>query len=239
MSSSTGTIVAMGGGGFAMEPDNPLLDDHLLELTGRERPRACFLPTACGDAPAAIARFHAAFQDRGVEARHLTLFGRPRTDLRDLVLSQHLVYVGGGNTANMLAVWRVHGMDAILAEAHRQGVVLAGLSAGMICWFEAGVTDSFGPLAPLHDGLGLLPGSACPHYDGEPDRRPAYHRFVRDGFPGGVAADDGAALVYRGTQLEECVSSRPGARAYRVSASGGRVSERELDTRYLGGSDGS
>ncbi len=230
---ATPTIVAMGGGGFMMEPDNPLLDDHLLELTGKERPKVAFLPTALGDAPLAISRFHAAFEERGVERRQVTLFGRPRTDLRDLMLSQDLIYVSGGNTANALAVWRVHGMDAILRECWEAGVVLAGLSAGMICWFECSITDSFGPLAPLRDGLGFLPGSACPHYDGEKQRRPTYMGLVADGFPEGVAADDGVGLVYRGTELEACVSSRPEARAFRILRRDGDAIEEPLEVRFL------
>lgn len=228
------TIVAMGGGGFMMEPENPLLDDFLLELTGAERPRVALLPTPAADSPFLISRFHAAFEDKGVERRHVTLFGRPRTDLRELLLAQDLIYVSGGNTANALAIWRVHGVDAILRECWESGVVLAGLSAGMICWFECSVTDSFGPLAPLRDGLGFLKGSACPHYDGEPERRPTYTGLVAEGFPAGVAADDGAALVYRGTEFEECVSSREPARAFRVAAAGREAVEQPLEARYLG-----
>jgi peptidase E len=134
----------------------------------------------------------------------------------------------------MLAVWRVHGVDEMLREAWERGVVLCGVSAGMICWFEAGSTDSFGPVAPLNDGLGLLPGSACPHYDGEPTRRPQFHRFIAQGFPAGLAADDCAALVFAGRQLVECVSSIPTARCYRVFAEDGNVIEETLATRYLG-----
>ncbi len=228
------TIVAMGGGGFSMEPGNPLLDDFILSLTGVERPKLCLLPTASGDAARLISSFHTAFQDRPVDARHVALFGAPRTDLREYLLAQDVIYVGGGNTANMLAIWRVHGVDLILREAWEAGVVLAGLSAGMICWFEAGVTDSFGPLAPLRDGLGFLPGSACPHFDGEAKRRPAYHMFVRDGFPPGFAADDGAALVFRGAELPAAVSSRPNAGCYRVALRGADVAEVPITTSYLG-----
>jgi len=234
MPERTPTIVAMGGGGFSMEPDNPLLDDFVLSLAASDCPRVCFLPTPSGDAEGYIARFHDSFEGRPVEASHLNLFGRPREDLRDFVLSQDVVYVGGGNTANALAIWRVHGMDAILREAWERGVILTGLSAGMICWFEAGMTDSFGPVRPWHDGLAFLPGSACPHYDGEEDRRPTYRAAVQDGFPGGYAADDGAAFVFRGTELAECVASRPDAACYRVTLRKDGVNEEPLVTRYLG-----
>lgn len=223
-------IVAMGGGGFSMEPDNPLLDDYVLSLTGADRPQVCFLGTASGDAERYTRNFYTAFVERDVAPRHLELFGRPRADLHELLLASDVIYVGGGNTANMLAIWRVHGVDDTLRRAWEQGTVLAGVSAGMICWFEASVTDSFGDAAPLHDGLGLLPGSACPHYDGEPQRRPSYRKLVAEGFPPGYAADDYAALHFVGTELHACVSSRPDARCYRVAGGG----ETPLETRYLG-----
>jgi dipeptidase E len=143
-----------------------------------------------------------------------------------------VIYVGGGNTANLLAVWRLHGLDAILREALDGGAVLCGVSAGMNCWFDASTTDSFGPqIAPLRDGLGFVPGSACPHYHGEPQRRPAYRALVDDGFPPGWAADDGAALRFTADgAFAEGVASRPRARAYRVEPG----AEIPLPTRYLG-----
>ena len=227
-------IVALGGGGFSMEPENPALDDHVLSLAGVERPRVLFVPTAGGDSADYIARFFAAFPPERADASVLTFFERTVADLRGLVLAQHVVYVGGGSTANLLAVWRVHGLDAILAEAYAHGVVLAGISAGMNCWFAASVTDSFGPrLEGLPDGLGLLPWSACPHYDGEPQRRPTYRRLVAEGFPDGYAADDGAALVFTEGTLGEVVASRPGAAGYRVERVDGTVRETRLPARLL------
>jgi dipeptidase E len=145
----------------------------------------------------------------------------PPEGLRELALGADVILVSGGNTANMLAVWRVHGFDRVLREAWEAGVVLTGWSAGMICWFEAGITDSFGPqLEGMRDGLGLLPGSACPHYDGEERRRPVYTRLVAGGFPAGVALDDAAAARYAGTELVEVVSSQPGSGGYRVEPEG-------------------
>jgi peptidase E len=159
----------------------------------------------------------------------------PPADLRELALSHDVILVGGGNTANMLAVWRAHGFDRILREAWESGVLLTGWSAGMICWFEAGVTDSFGPqLAGMRDGLGFLPGSACPHYDGEKDRRPTYQRLVRGGFPAGYAADDGAALHFVDTDLVACVASRATAGGYRVRAESDTITETPLSVRLLG-----
>jgi dipeptidase E len=233
------TIVAMGGGGFSMEPDNPLLDDHVLALArerrGRERPRVCFLPTASGNTDSYLAVFYTAFARR-CEAIHLDLFDRKVMDLEAFLLDQDAVYVGGGNTANMLAIWRIHGLDRALRRAWEAGVVLAGLSAGSNCWFEGSTTDSFGALAALQDGLGLVPGSHSPHYDGEPGRRPLFQRLIATGeLPDGLAADDGAALVFEGTELAEVVASRPTARAYRVvRGTGGDAIETELPTRYLG-----
>jgi peptidase E len=233
-------IVAMGGGGFSMEPDNPLLDDHILALArtarGRERPRVCFLPTASGDTPGYIADFYAALARR-CEASHLSLFVRTIDDIDGYLLDQDVIYVGGGNTENMLAVWRVHGVDRALRAAWESGVVLAGLSAGSLCWFETGTTDSFGAgLAPLSSGLGFLPGSHAPHYDGESTRRAHYQQLIAEAvLPAGYAADDGVGLVFRGTELVEVVASRPGARGYRVERGpDGEANETELPTRYLG-----
>jgi peptidase E len=160
---------------------------------------------------------------------HLHFFPWPPSGLRELTLDHDVILVTGGNTANALAIWRTHGFDRILREAWQQGVLLAGWSAGMICWFEHGVTDSFGPqLAPM-ECLGFLPGSACPHYDGEEQRRPVYTQRVAGGLLPGVAADDDVALRYVGTELREVVTSREGAAAYRVERDG----ERMLETRLL------
>jgi peptidase E len=237
-----GQIVAMGGGGFSAEPDNPLLDDFVLSLSHQQPARLCFLPTASGDAATYLVKFYRSFSGRAVTS-DLTLFDSlsvPRRPARSADIAAHLaqqdvIYVGGGNTANLLALWRVHGVDTALRAAWRAGAVLCGVSAGMLCWFEAGVTDSFGGgVAALPDGLGLLPGSACPHYDGEALRRPTYQGLVAHGFPAGYAADDGAALHFVGSELVEAVSSRPDAAAYRVELRDGQVAEERLATRYLG-----
>ncbi len=227
----TRRIVALGGGGFSMDPDDPRLDDHVLAMTGVERPKVLFVPTASGDSTEYSDRFLAAFPPERAQASVLRLFERDVDDLAAHVLNQDLVYVGGGSTANLLAIWRLHGLDRALRTAYDTGVVLAGISAGMNCWFEASVTDSFGiELAGLHDGLGFLPGSACPHYDGEPRRRPAYRRLVADGFPGGYAADDGAGLVFADEELVEVVAGRPGAGGHHVQWWDGEVHERRLST---------
>src|SRR3954469_17087485 len=227
----------MGGGGFSMEPDNPLLDDFVLSLARRTPGRVCFVGTASGDAPSYVAEFYRAFGARGCLASDIGLFDRRIADLRAHVLAQDVVYVGGGNTASLLAAWRAHGLDTALVEAWHAGVVLAGISAGMNCWFQQSVTDSFAPdeLAALHDGLGLLAGSACPHFDGEEQRRATYRRLVCEGvLRDGWAADDGAALVFAGTALAEVVASRPDAAAYRVEHTVDGVAERRVGARFLG-----
>jgi dipeptidase E len=221
-------IVALGGGGFA--DGDPALDDFVLGLAGRERPRVCFLPTASGDSADYVVNFYEAFRERA-EPSHLELFGRPRRDIRDFLLAQDVVYVGGGNTANMLAIWRVHGVDRILRDAWERGIVLAGISAGSICWFEAGVTDSFGVELAALECLGFLPGSNCPHYDSEEQRRPTYRRLVESGeLPPGLAADDRVGLHFVDTELAEAVSARDGAGAFRVE----RGEETPLPVRALG-----
>lgn len=225
----------MGGGGFSMEPDNPLLDDYVLTLTQHARPRVCFVPTASGDADSYLLRFYQAFATKECVATHLPLFRREFADLCSFLCDQHVIYVGGGNTVNMLAIWRAHGVDVALREAWERGVVLCGLSAGSLCWFDEGITDSFGSgLQPLEDGLGFLAGSHCPHFDGEAERRPAYHEAVERGMSAGYAADDGAALHFVGSDLSEVVSSRAQAAAYRVECVDGVVRETRLPVRHLG-----
>jgi peptidase E len=224
-----GTIVAMGGISWEADERRPL-EDYWLGLAGTERPRVLVVPTAVAEKAEITAAIFEQLSPRAVVSQ-LSFFPWPPAGLRELALAQDAIYVTGGNTANALAIWRVHGFDAILREAWEAGVVLAGWSAGMICWFEAGVTDSFGPqLEGMRDGLGFLPGSACPHYDGEGERRPVYTRLVgEEGFPPGLAADDLVALRFDGTELAEVVSSRAGSRAYRVTPEG----EEPLEPRLL------
>ena len=222
-----GTIVAMGGISWEDEERRPL-EDYWLGLTGAERPRVLVVPTAVADNAELTLNLYEQLSRRAVVS-HFSFFPWPPDDLRELALGQDAIFITGGNTANALAIWRVHGFDAILREAWEAGVVLAGWSAGMICWFEAGVTDSFGPqLEGMRDGLGFLAGSACPHYDGEEQRRPVYQALVAGGFPAGLAADDCVALRFDGTDLAEVVSSREGSRAYRVTPEGEQPVEAHL-----------
>lgn len=230
----------MGGGGFQMEPHNPLLDDHLLsiarERSGRAQPRICLIPTATADDPALIADFERLFAPRA-ETHVLRLFQRSDEDLAATVLGHDAVYVTGGNTANMLALWRLHGLDVALRAAWNAGVVMAGMSAGAICWFESCTTDSFGPtLRPLHGGLGILDGSLSPHYHGEEQRRPLCLGLVADGvLPPGYAVDDGVALVFHDRAIADVVTSNPNGGAWRVEPDGnGGAVETPLTARFLG-----
>jgi len=215
------TIVGIGG-----FPDRRMAEYVLGLARGR---RLLFVGTASMEDPGVAADVEELVEGLA-EVTRLAFQPWPPAALREVALGQDVILVGGGSTANMLAVWRVHGFDEVLREAWREGVVLAGWSAGMLCWFEAGVTDSFGPeLAGMRDGLGLLPGSACPHYDGEELRRPVYRRLVGEGFPAGIALDDAAAACYSGTELVEVVASRPGAAGWRV----GRDGEERIEPRLL------
>ncbi len=214
----------MGGGGFTMpeHDQSDALDRFVLELTGREVPRICFLPTASGDPRDQLTRFHERFSDWPCEASVLSLFhlGRDRIDPIEHILSQDALYIGGGSMRNMLAIWREHGIDDAMRTAWERGIVLAGLSAGAMCWFEGGVSKSSGDPEMVH-GIGLLTGSLSVHLDGEAERLPVYEEAVATGaLPAGYAADDGAALVFHGTRLAECVASRADARVMRVSADG-------------------
>jgi len=225
-------IVAIGGAGLS----EPLLRRYVVGLTGKPTPRVLYIPTASGDASDGTVLFYEAFNADGCLPTHLPLFTRKHEDLTPVILDQDVIYVGGGNTANMLAIWRLHGVDQLLRQAWDRGIVLCGSSAGSICWFEAGITDSFGPrLAELRDGLGFLPGSNCPHYDSEEPRRPVFTRAVAGGFPAGLAAEDAVAFHFVDRDLHETVSARPNGQAYRVEAHAGRALETPLPVRYLGG----
>jgi peptidase E len=224
----------MGGGQW---PDDPI-HRYIFELTGVARPKVLSVPTATGDNDRSVAAFFRAFQAGGWEPAVLTLFERTERDLRSFVLSHDVVLVGGGNTVNMLAVWRAHGLDEILREAWDAGVILAGGSAGANCWFEASTTDSFliGRADPLTDGLGIVPGSFCPHFDSEPARRPEFHRLVGEGvLPPGIACDDLAAVHLVDDAVAEVLASDTDAGARRVApGERGDVVEEPFDVRLLG-----
>lgn len=240
------TILATSGG-FVADQRNlarpgPLLE-HVLELAKpRGRPKLCFLNTADGDQLWWIATLHGMYEDRDVDVSCLRLFTMPNVaDVAAHLRGQDAVWVGGGSTANLLAVWRVHGLDEIFRQCWESGVVLSGVSAGSLCWHVGGTTDSFGPeLRPVTDALGFLPHSNSPHYDSEAQRRPLFHQLIGDGtLPGGYATDNGVGLLYRGTEMVEALSEVAGARAYRVQrGEDGEVEETAIDPRLLPGAAG-
>jgi peptidase E len=231
-------ILAIGGMDAGLRDDLPPLIAYALALSGaRAAPRVCVLNTGGGDDPAAYLRQYSRLSRYGARVSHLQLFPMPNvTDPEDLLLSQDVIFVGGGSVANMLAVWRVHRVDQLMRRAWESGIVLSGVSAGAICWFEGGTTDSFGPqLRPFTAGLGLLSGSYCPHYSSEPNRRPAFLSLVADGtLPPGIACDDGTAAHYVGGDLAEVAADRPDAGGYLVEPDGsGGAAERPVPARLL------
>ena len=236
-------IMVIGGGAFSLDAGRGPLEAYWLALAravrNHARPRLAYIGTATGDTDTAIGRFHEVFGDAG-DTSHLGLFDRTIVDIEAYLLDQDAVYVGGGNTASLLAVWRAHGVDVALRIAHEAGVVLAGRSAGSICWFEGGTTDSFGPtLQPLTGALGFIPGSHCPHYDGEAQRRPLYHDLIGRGLlPAGIAVDDHAAAVYDGPELVEVIAAHRGPTAYRVERGDGGAVEIRLPARVLAAGPG-
>ena len=219
----------------------PLIDFAVQLAGGPARPRICFVGTALGDSLMGTAAFYRAMVDVDVRASHLELFPMPNVaDMRAHLLAQDVIWVNGGSVANLLAVWRVHGLDEIMRECWEQGVVLAGVSAGSICWHVGGPTDSYGPtLRPVLSGLGFLPYGNGVHYDGETQRRPLLHRLVaEETLPLSYASDDGVGLVYAGTQLVEAVADRAGVAAYQVErGADGQAVETRIEARLLPGAE--
>jgi peptidase E len=226
-------IIAIGGASFRATPRNLAADRYILEQTGRAKPSICFVPTACAEQPDVIAAFEDAYARLGARTSVLRLFQRT-PDLREFLLTQDAIYIGGGNTKSMLAVWHDWGLPDVLREAWRRGIVLAGVSAGAICWFETGITDSWaGHLAPL-PCLGFLRDGCCPHYDSEADRRPSLHAFLENRrVPTTLALDDGSAAHFVGRRLHRVVTWRPTAHAYRVQRRGRAIVETALPSVRL------
>jgi dipeptidase E len=220
-------IVAMGGGMMCRK-----MAEHLVGLTGRDRPRVLYIGTASAEHAEFSLRTYDRFAGLADISR-LEFFPWPPEDLRSAVLDQDLIFVGGGNTANMLAIWRLHGVDELLREALERGVVLSGSSAGGICWFEQGVTDSFGPQLESMECLGFLPGSLCPHWDDEELRKPRFRELLRSGMPPGYAADAGVGLHFVDGEVREVVACEEGSQAYRVELRNGEVVEAPIEARVV------
>ena len=231
-------IIAMGGGGFSMEPENPLLDLYILKQIDKPRPKICFFAHATDDAVRYSFNFFKVFTQFDCQPSTLSMFQTPpmsHSSMESFILEQDAIYVGGGNTKSMLALWQAWGLDEILREAYQKGILLAGIGAGANCWFEQCVTDSATPELSALPCLGIVKGSCCPHYDGEPLRRPTYLRLIKTGqIVDGIALDDGAAAHFIDGELIRVVSSRPNARAYKLRRAGDAAGEQSLETRYLG-----
>lgn len=226
-------IVALGGGGFRLDA-SPRFDDFILSLTTGGTPKVCFLGAASGDSESYVRQFYAAYGGRQCTPSHFPVFSAPPRPAREHLLDQDVVYIGGGSSANLLALWRVHGLDSILREAWEEGTILAGASAGALCLFDDGVTASLGAdFGPLGDGLGLIPGSFCPHYVDDADRTAAFRRLVAGGFPAGIGAGDEVALRFVGTELRDVVSTQTDAPAARVELIEGHAVESTLRVRQL------
>lgn len=224
-------IIAIGGGGFSEEPENPLLDLYVLGKSPRPNPKICFLPTASGDADSYLLKFYKSFSQHDCLPKHLSLFRPHTSDIEDFILNQDVVYVGGGNTRNMLVLWKEWGMDSLFKKAWDNGIILAGISAGAICWFEQGATDSIPGRITALDCLGFIKGSCCPHYDRDPLRPASVPALVKNGeLKPGYALDNSVALHFIDQDMKEAVSSVQGKRAYHVSPS----DFKDLSVRFLG-----
>ncbi len=219
-------IIAFGGAGFSMEPENPTIDQYIVQQTGKRRPKVCFLPTASGDPDSYTLRFYQAFLKLDCQPSVFSVFRPPTADLSGFLLEKDVLYVGGGNTRAMLALWREFGLPEIFRQALQEGIILAGLSAGANCWFEACSTDALPGKPQVLYCLGFLRGSFCPHYDSEPERRPSFHEMIRSGhLMDGCATDDGAALHFVNGALRKVIKSRPQVQAYQVTQTGEQISE--------------
>ncbi len=230
------TSIGFGGPGIWDWRCGPAYSMALELANPGPRPRICILATAVGDDPAALTAMHHAFSQLDAVVSHLVLFPMPNVaDIAGHLRRQDLIWVSGGSTANLLALWRLHGLDSILHDCWQQGVVLMGVSAGSLCWHVGGTTDSFGlPLQAVTNGLGFLPYSNSPHHDAEPERRPTIHRLIEEGtLPDGFATDNGSGLIFHGTELHEAFTEVEGARAYRLRLESGKVVDEPLPTRLI------
>ncbi len=227
-------IIAMGGGGFSMEPDNPLLDDYILAQADKPQPKVCFIGTASGDSERYISNFYEAFRQKDCQPAHLSLFQGHTNKIEDFVMEQDVFYVGGGNTRNLLVLWKEWGLDRMLRKAYDKGTIMAGISAGSICWFEQGLTDSVPLQLNKLDCLGFLKGSNTPHFDGEAERQESYRGKVQSGeMLGGIACDDSVGLHFINEELVKVISSVPGKLARHIECREGQLKETLLSPIYL------
>ena len=218
-------IIAIGGGGFGRSPGEGVIEKYILDQSDKERPNICFIPTATGDNEAYKVNYYSTFSKLNCSPVHLDFFKRT-PDLEELIKHQDIIFVGGGNTKSMLAVWKDWGLDLILKEAYERGVIMCGVSAGAICWFEEGVTDSWSEELKVMDCLGFVKGACCPHYDEEPQRRPSLSKFLTEGvMQSCYAVDGGCALHIENEQEYKAVVFAKDKNAYCVDLENDEVKE--------------
>ncbi|MCE5293693.1 MAG: peptidase E [Chlamydiales bacterium] len=220
MSLAAKQIIAHGGCGFSSPQSKQIIEKYILAQSGKDNPRISFLPQASSESQEYVAKFFDVFCSLEAKPSWVSLFGRVESSWKEKLLQQDIIYVGGGNTKSMLALWREWGVDKVLKEAYNRGIILAGVSAGAICWFEAGITDSVWPLGHV-EALGFLPGTMCPHFDSEIERQEVFANMVRDKtVPSGIALEDHTAAHYKEGALFQVVTAVDGKKAYQVTASG-------------------
>ena len=222
-------IIAIGGGGFGRNPNQRIIENYIIEQSSVDRPNVLFIPTASAEDKSYLVNFYSCFNGLDCVANHLKFFQRtPRLD--SLINKADIIYIGGGNTKSMLAVWREWKLDKYLLKAYKKGTVLAGVSAGAICWFEQGITDSWASNLNVIDCLGLIPGTCCPHYDSEKDRKPSVHKFIRDGkIKSTYAIEDGAAMHFIDDKLFKNISFYKNSNVFDVKEKNGHIIDEHLD----------
>ena len=227
-------IVALGGGMFSMEPDNGLLDKYILDLVPKERPKICFMGTASHDGKEYLDMFHNFFKNQQCEPSHLSLTHPPK-DIEAFIMDKDIIHVGGGNTTLIIDTWKKFGVDKIMKKAWEDGIILTGMSAGAICWFDDGITNPSPGVLTRLPCLGLLNGSFCPHYDDRAELKSAFHKLILEGvIEEGFGVEDGAAVHFVGNEPIRVVTSRPGVTAYKVRKIRNKIVETAMKPVYLG-----
>ena len=228
MGNTIGQIIAIGGGGFGRNPNNPLIEEYIVHQTNNSKPNILFIPTASAEDKGYTVNFYKAFGKFNTSLSVLNFFQRtPRLD--SLINKQDIIYVGGGNTKSMIAVWREWKLDKLLYKAYSKGAILCGVSAGAICWFEKGITDSWASNLNVMDCLSLLPGTCCPHYDSEPDRKPTVHNLIKSGkISDCYAVEDGAAIHFQNGKLRNSISFYKNSRSFLIKKIDKKIVEREI-----------
>ena len=223
-------IIAIGGGGFGRTPGEGLIEKYILDQSEKDVPNICFIPTATGDNEAYKVNYYSTFSKLECSPSHLDFFKRT-PDLKELILKQDVIFVGGGNTKSMLAVWKDWGLDILLKEAYEKGVIMSGVSAGAICWFDQGVTDSWAEDLKIMDCLGFIEGACCPHYDEEPQRKPSLNKFITEKvLKSCYAVDGGCALHIEDEKEFKSVVFSENKNSFLVEMKDNKVAEKPYST---------